>query len=76
MKECRKVGWSRPEINDEDLQKKLWSSSEKTIELLEKEGAKRRAIEKKESEKAEKKDAKANAKTTGKEGNGEAKQRK
>jgi NAD(P)-dependent dehydrogenase (short-subunit alcohol dehydrogenase family) len=76
LKECKKVGWSRPEINDEDLQKKLWSSSEKTIELLEKEGAKRRAIEKKESEKAEKKDAKTNAKTTGKEGSGEAKQRK
>jgi hypothetical protein len=76
LKECKKVGWSRPEINDEDLQKKLWSSSEKTIELLEKEGAKRRAIEKKEKEKADKKDAKINAKSTGTEGNGEAKQRK
>jgi len=72
LKECRKVGWSRPEINDEDLQKKLWSSSEKTIELLEKEGAKRRAIEKKQNEKAEKKEAK----TTAKEANTEAKQRR
>ncbi|KAJ4990030.1 oxidoreductase C19A8.06 [Stagonosporopsis vannaccii] len=72
LKECRKVGWSRPEINDEDLQKKLWASSEKTIELLEKEGAKRRATEKKESEKKEKKEAKS----TAKEATSEAKQRK
>jgi NAD(P)-dependent dehydrogenase (short-subunit alcohol dehydrogenase family) len=72
LKECRKVGWSRAEINDEELQQKLWSSSEKTIELLEKEGAKRRAIEKKEAEKQEKKDAKS----TAKEATGEAKQRK
>ncbi|KAF3042262.1 hypothetical protein E8E11_005347 [Didymella keratinophila] len=72
LKECRKVGWSRPEINDEELQQKLWSSSEKTIELLEKEGAKRRAIEKKEAEKQEKKEARSTAKEAG----GEAKQRK
>lgn len=72
LKECRKVGWSRNEINDEDLQKKLWSSSEKTIELLEKEDAKRRAIVKKESEKKEKKEAK----TTAKEASSEAKQRR
>ncbi|KAF2995849.1 hypothetical protein E8E13_003105 [Curvularia kusanoi] len=76
LKECRKVGWTRAEINDEDLQKKLWSSSEKTIELLEKEGAKRRAVEKKESEKAEKNEAKTAAKSTAKEANGETKQRK
>ncbi|KAJ4380742.1 hypothetical protein N0V86_004103 [Didymella sp. IMI 355093] len=72
LKECRKVGWSRTEINDEELQQKLWSSSEKTIELLEKEGAKRRAAEKKENEKAEKKEAK----TTAKEASSEAKQRR
>jgi NAD(P)-dependent dehydrogenase (short-subunit alcohol dehydrogenase family) len=72
LKECRKVGWTRTEINDEELQQKLWSSSEKTIELLEKEGAKRRAAEKKESEKAEKKEAK----TTAKEASSEAKQRR
>ncbi|CBX92702.1 hypothetical protein IAQ61_005926 [Plenodomus lingam] len=53
LKECRQVKWSRPEIDDEDLQKKLWESSEKTIELLEKESAKRRAMEKKEKEKSE-----------------------
>jgi hypothetical protein len=72
LKECRKVSWTRRDIDDEDLQKKLWASSEKTIELLEKEGARRRAIEKKENEKAEKKEAKS----TAKEANGEAKLRK
>ncbi|KAJ4359039.1 hypothetical protein N0V95_002501 [Ascochyta clinopodiicola] len=72
LKECRKVNYARRDIDDEDLQKKLWSSSEKTIELLEKEGAKRRALEKKEKEKADKKEAKS----TAKEENGEAKQRK
>ncbi|KAL1653436.1 hypothetical protein SLS61_003945 [Didymella pomorum] len=78
LKECRKVGWSRAEINDEELQQKLWSSSEKTIELLEKEGAKRRAIEKKEAEKQEKKEARSTkeTKSTAKESGGEAKQRK
>jgi len=69
IKECRRVKWTRKEIDDEDLQKKLWESSSKTIEILEKEGAKRRAIEKKEKEKAD-------AKSTAKESNGEAKQRK
>lgn len=69
LKECRKVSWTRKEIDDEVLQKKLWESSSKTIEVLEKEGAKRRAIEKKEREKAE-------GKSSAKEGNGEAKQRK
>jgi NAD(P)-dependent dehydrogenase (short-subunit alcohol dehydrogenase family) len=69
LKECRKVSWTRKEIDDEELQKKLWESSSKTIEILEKEGAKRRAVEKKEKERAE-------AKSTAKESNGEAKQRK
>ncbi|KAI8936377.1 hypothetical protein NX059_006790 [Plenodomus lindquistii] len=68
LKECRQVKWSRSEIDDEDLQKKLWESSEKTIELLEKESAKRRAVEKKEKEKSE-------AKSTAKEANGTAKPR-
>ncbi|KAF1365043.1 NAD(P)-binding protein [Lizonia empirigonia] len=72
LKECKKVGWSRRDIDDEDLQQKLWKSSEKTIELLEKEGARKRAIEKKEKENAEKKEAKS----TAKEANGETKQRK
>jgi NAD(P)-dependent dehydrogenase (short-subunit alcohol dehydrogenase family) len=69
LKECRRFKWTRSEIDDEDLQKKLWESSEKTIEALEKESAKRRAIEKKEREKTE-------GKSTAKESNGDAKQRK
>ncbi|KAF2833253.1 NAD(P)-binding protein [Ophiobolus disseminans] len=69
LKECRKVSWSRKEIDDEVLQKQLWESSSKTIEILEKEGAKKRASEKKEKEKAE-------GKSTAKESNSEATQRK
>ncbi len=69
LKECRRSIWTRKEIDDELLQKKLWESSEKTIEILEKESAKRRAVEKKQKEKSE-------GKSTAKETNGEAKQRK
>jgi hypothetical protein len=69
LKECRKITWTRKEIEDEELQKKLWESSSKTIEVLEKEGAKRRALEKKDKEKAD-------GKSTAKENNGEAKQRR
>jgi NAD(P)-dependent dehydrogenase (short-subunit alcohol dehydrogenase family) len=57
LKECRRADWTRKEIEDEVLQKKLWEDSEKTIEVLEKESAKRRAVEKKQKEKAEKKTA-------------------
>jgi NAD(P)-dependent dehydrogenase (short-subunit alcohol dehydrogenase family) len=69
LKECRRVKWTKTEIDDEIVQKKLWESSSKTIEILEKESAKRRAVEKKEKEKAE-------AKSSAKESNGEAKQRR
>lgn len=72
LKECRRVTWTRKEIEDEVLQKQLWESSSKTIEVLEKESAKRRALEKKEKDKADK----AEAKSTAKEANGDAKQRK
>lgn len=68
LKECRRVNWTKKEIEDETVQKKLWQSSEKTIEILEKESAKRRAVEKKEKEKAE-------GKSTAKASPGEAKQR-
>ena len=61
LKECRRKIWTRKEIDDELLQKKLWESSEKTIEILEKEGAKRRAVEKKQKEKAEGKTTPAKA---------------
>ncbi|KAI4687843.1 uncharacterized protein J4E88_003436 [Alternaria novae-zelandiae] len=69
LKECRRKIWSRKEIDDELLQKKLWESSEKTIEILEKESAKKRAAEKKQKEKSE-------GKSTAKAANGDAKQRK
>ncbi|KAF1941827.1 NAD(P)-binding protein [Clathrospora elynae] len=69
LKECRRSIWTRKEIDDEVLQKKLWESSEKTIEILEKESAKRRAAEKKQKEKSE-------GKSTAKAANGEAKQAK
>ncbi|KAF1840904.1 oxidoreductase-like protein [Cucurbitaria berberidis CBS 394.84] len=69
LKECTRFKWTRKEIDDEVLQKKLWESSGKTIEVLEKESAKRRAVEKKEAEKSA-------GKTTAKDANGEAKQRK
>jgi NAD(P)-dependent dehydrogenase (short-subunit alcohol dehydrogenase family) len=68
LKECRRSIWTRKEIDDEVLQKKLWESSEKTIELLEKESAKRRAAEKQEKEKSE-------GKSTAKGANGDAKQK-
>lgn len=68
LKECQRVPWTRKEIDDEVLQKKLWQSSEKTVEVLEKESAKRRAVEKK--------DSKAEGKSSAKAENGGAKQRK
>jgi hypothetical protein len=71
LKECMRLKWTRKEIDDEVLQQKLWESSSKTIELLEKESAKRRALEKKDKDKD-----KAEAKSTAKESNGETKQRK
>lgn len=65
LKECRKMEFLRPEVEDEDAQKRLWEVSEETIKALEKEGAKKRAAEKK-----------AEGKTTSKDENGAAKQRK
>lgn len=69
LKECRRVNWTKKEIDDEVIQKKLWENSEKTIEVLEKESAKRRAAEKKEKEKVE-------GKSTAKESTSKANQRK
>jgi NAD(P)-dependent dehydrogenase (short-subunit alcohol dehydrogenase family) len=65
LKECKKYGIMRGEVVDEDVQKRLWAVSEQTIEKLEKESAKRRAAEKKTV-----------GKTTAKQENGAAKQRK
>jgi len=73
LKECRRKIWTRKEIDDELLQKKLWESSEKTIEILEKESAKRRAVEKKQKEKADGKTTTTSPKATT---NGQPKERK
>ncbi|KAF2731161.1 NAD(P)-binding protein [Polyplosphaeria fusca] len=71
LKECREINFMRPEIEDEDLQKKLWGVSESTVQALEKEGALKRAKDKKTES-----DGKPQAKTTGTDGNGGPKQRK
>lgn len=51
IKECREVQILKPEVESEDVQQKLWKFSEKQIEQLEKEGAVKRAMAKKEKEK-------------------------
>lgn len=63
LKECREVKFYRHEIEDEGVQKRLWEMSDGTVQALEKEGAVRRAREKKEKEAKEKRDEKA--KSTG-----------
>lgn len=52
LKECKEAKCVREEVTDEAAQKTLWAFSEKQIEALEKEGALRRALAKKEAEKA------------------------
>ncbi|KAF2272609.1 oxidoreductase-like protein [Westerdykella ornata] len=58
LKECREIKFQRPEIEDEAVQKKLWEMSETTVQALEKEGALRRAKEKKAEESKQQKGAK------------------
>jgi len=50
IKECRERDFLRSEVTDIDIAKKLWEFSEKQIEQLEKEGAVKRALAKKERE--------------------------
>ena len=52
LKECKEAKCVRDEVTDEAAQKTLWAFSEKQIEGLEREGAVRRALAKKEAEKA------------------------
>ena len=54
LRECKEVDYLRNEIRDENAQKKLWAFSEKQIEALEKEGAVKRALAKREKEELEK----------------------
>ena len=63
LKECKETPFSRAEVKDEDVQKKLWEFSEKQIEALEKEGAVKRALAKKEQEAADKDSEKRNGST-------------
>lgn len=50
IKECREIQVLRAEVKNEEVAKKLWESSEKQIEALEKAGAVKRALAKKEAE--------------------------
>lgn len=52
IKECKEIKTLRAEVEDEEIAKSLWESSEKQIERLEKQGAAKRALEKKEKEAA------------------------
>lgn len=53
IKECREIEPFRPEVKNVEVAKKLWEFSEKQVEQLEKEGAVKRALAKKEKEKQE-----------------------
>ena len=55
IKECREREVLRQEVDDEAVARRLWEFSEKQIEALEKEGAVKRALAKKEAEKKQKK---------------------
>ncbi|KAK7906019.1 hypothetical protein LTR67_000744 [Exophiala xenobiotica] len=67
FKECRELEPFRPEVKNEEVAKRLWEFSEKQIEQLEKEGAIKRALAKKEAEKNEK-NKKKNEDTTAADG--------
>ena len=54
IRECKEVDHLREEIRDEGVQKQLWAFSEKQIEVLEKDGAVKRAFAKKENDRAKK----------------------
>ncbi|RHZ74040.1 hypothetical protein CDV55_109171 [Aspergillus turcosus] len=63
VKECREVDFSRKDVKDEELAKKLWEFSEKQIEAKEKEGALKRA-QTKTKEKVTEKDKNAKQQDT------------
>ena len=54
IKECQDREVMREEIGDEAVAKRLWEFSEKQIEAVEKEGAVKRALAKKEEERKQK----------------------
>lgn len=50
IRDCQPAEIRRAEVKDEGVQKRIWEISEKAVEALEKEGARRRAVEKKQEE--------------------------
>ena len=54
IKECQEMAYTRTDVKDENLAKKLWEGSDKLIERVEREEAVRRALEKKGKEEPEK----------------------
>ncbi|KAK4238838.1 hypothetical protein C8A03DRAFT_43442 [Achaetomium macrosporum] len=59
IKECMEVDCARKDVDDEDVAKKLWESSDKLIEQVEKELAIKRAKAKKEQQKREEEEKQA-----------------
>ena len=59
LKECREVDYLRKEVKDDEVAKKLWGFSEKQVEALEKDGAVKRALAKKDEEKKQKEQEKS-----------------
>lgn len=53
VKECMEVDFARRDVDDEEVAKKLWESSDKLIETVEKQAATKRAQEKKERKEKE-----------------------
>jgi NAD(P)-dependent dehydrogenase (short-subunit alcohol dehydrogenase family) len=72
IKECMEIQALRAEVKNEDVAKKLWESSEKQIEALEKAGAVKRAKAKKEAETEEKQNGTAKKEVTGARGSEKA----
>ena len=68
VKECREGEVMRAEVGDEGVAKRLWEFSERQIEALEKEGAVKRVVGKKEEEKRRK--GESSGSNAGKEQNG------
>lgn len=60
VKECREYEPLRAEVRNDEMAKSLWEFSEKQVEQLEKEGAVKRALAKKEAEKSTNEKADAN----------------
>lgn len=53
IKECMDVDFARSEVRDEEVAKKLWEESDALVERVEKQQAKRRAMQKGQEEKLE-----------------------